>query len=358
MCPVRVRSGLVAVVAVSAVVSLNLSAPANTATAVEVGGRPVPIVGPSPTAGDAIASANVTLTPGALRAAVSGRVLVPDANPAVITVNGHPVGLDTPVHRNDRVEVTPGTDSVEPVDERRVVGTAPGLPRVETSLWNPGRPRVDTQTVGRVSGEVVSTALTETGVAARPETGKVVALTFDDGPDPKFTPAVMAILAEEGVKATFCVLGSAARRHPDMARAQIAAGHARCNHTVDHAHLPRLSPEGLTKQINGASDILTELDGAPPTIFRPPYGELSPQAIAAAQRAGMRVLTWNVDSDDYRKLAADKLLAKVMSAVKPGGVILLHDGGGDRTETVAALRPLIRALKAQGYTFATPTPAP
>ena len=81
---------------------------------------------------------------------------------------------------------------------------------------------------------------------------------------------------------------------------------------------------------------------------------MSPDAIAVARAGGMRVLTWNVDSNDYLKLAPEKLVANVMGAVKPGSVILLHDGGGDRAGTVAALRPLIRALKAQGYSFATP----
>src|SRR5918997_4457343 len=109
----RARWGVLAVVALGVLVSLNLSAPANTAMAVEVAGKPVPIVGPSPTAGDAIASANLPLSAGALRAVVSGRVLVPDANPATVMVNDRPASLETPLHRNDRVEVIAGADTVE-----------------------------------------------------------------------------------------------------------------------------------------------------------------------------------------------------------------------------------------------------
>ncbi len=334
--------------------SLQFSAPENDTMAVDVGGRAIPLSMPVPTVADALAAANVPVMPGALRAVVSGRVLVADATPATFTVNDRPAALETPLRRNDRVAMIPGTDTVEPVEERRVQGVPSGLPEVERALYVAGKPKIDLQVVGQVSGEVVSTTPVEPGAPAVPQTEKVVALTLDDGPDPKYTPDILRILAEEGVKATFCVVGTEMRRHPDLAREELAAGHARCNHTINHAHLPRLSHEGVVEQVKGNSDILTEIDGAAPTLFRPPYGELSPDAIAVVRESGMRVLTWNVDSQDYRKISADRILSNVMGAVKPGSVILLHDGGGDRSSTVAALRPMIRALKARGYSFATP----
>ncbi|MGI9023637.1 MAG: polysaccharide deacetylase family protein [Acidimicrobiales bacterium] len=348
----------VSVLAIAALGIVQLSTRADKGVAVEIDGRSVPLEGKAPTVADAIAEADVPMPPGAIRAAVSGRVLVAEAHPATVTVNGTPATLDTRVRRNDKVAVVPGADTVEPVDERRVEGTPPGLPDVERSLYISAKAKIDVQVVGRMSGEVVSTMAVDPGSPAVPVTDKVVALTFDDGPDPKFTPDVMKILAEEGVKATFCVIGSASKRHADMAQSQIAAGHARCNHTIDHAHLPRLSHDGVVNQIKGATDILTPIDGGAPRLFRPPYGELSADAIAVAHEAGMRVLTWNVDSEDYNKPSPERIVSNVMGAVKPGSVVLLHDGGGDRAGTVAALRPLIKALRAQGYSFATPVPTP
>jgi peptidoglycan/xylan/chitin deacetylase (PgdA/CDA1 family) len=272
-------------------------------------------------------------------------------------VNGLPASLSARMRPHDRVEARDGVDFVEPVDEHVVTGPVPGLPALETSLWRPGRQRVERRVVGRTSGEVVSVSVTPEQLAV-PETGKVIALTFDDGPDPQWTPEVLQILHDEGVRATFCVLGSSARRHPALVRAETDAGHTHCDHTVDHSHLPRLSHDDLVAQIKGAADVLASIDGVPPVLFRAPYGELSPDVFDVVHGANLRVLGWSVDPNDFAKPPAETIVTRVVSAVRPGGVVLLHDGGGDRTATVAALRPIIRALKDQGYTFSTPTTEP
>ncbi|MDQ6797873.1 MAG: polysaccharide deacetylase family protein [Actinomycetota bacterium] len=332
---------------------------ADSALAVDVDGHSVTLAKSSPTVADALAAAKVVAKAGSVRAAVSGREVVPGANPAKITVNGQVAALETRLRRDDKVQLTPGADTVEPVDARETPGPVPGLPDVERELWQPGKSSATRQMVGRISGEVVSATPGTPEVASRAVTDKVVALTFDDGPDPKYTPSILGILKDEGVPATFCVVGYSFRRYPDLLKAERDAGHAFCDHTLDHAHLPKLAHDGVVSQIQGASDqIVAILGGAPPAVMRPPYGEISPDAIAVAHAAGMRVLTWNVDSQDYNKPSPEKILSNVMTTVKPGSVVLMHDGGGDRSRTVAALRPMIRALKAQVYTFATTISVP
>jgi len=354
---VRARVWLSAALAVGIGVAATvvLLARPDQAVAVAVDGRSVTLNASSPTVGDALAVAHIAATVGVVRAVVSGRVIPTAADPARITVNGEPASLGTRLRRDDRVEVVPGPDTVEPVDERQVDGTFPGLPAVERELWRLGRAGASRQVVGRLSGEVVSTTPVAGEVESRPETDKVVALSFDDGPDPRWTPTILAILKEQGVPATFCVLGSAARRNVDLVRVERDLGHSLCDHTVDHSHLPRLSHDGIVSQLKGAADILATILGTPPSLFRPPYGELSTDVIAVARASGTRVLTWNVDSQDYRKPPVDTIVANVMTAVRPGSVVLMHDGGGDRSGTAAALRPLIAALRAEGYTFTTPT---
>ena len=183
----------------------------------------------------------------------------------------------------------------------------------------------------------------------------LVALTFDDGPDPRWTPAVLQILAEEGVVATFCTVGSAALSHPALIQAEAAQGHVPCDHTMGHdtglAHRPL---PVVMAEIHGQADNLRAILGSDPLLYRSPGGSMSPAVADVAHRRGMRVLHWTVDPSDYRGGPPERILAEVMTQVRPGSVILMHDGGGDRSATVAMLRPLIHQLKALGYVFTVP----
>ncbi len=357
-----VRSRTVVLVALAAAVGLTavfLLARTDSALAVDVDGHSVTLPKSSPTVAAALAVAHVSAKVGVVRAAVSGHEIPGHSIPASITVNGVPAALETRLKRNDKVQVTPGADTVEPVDEHQAPGPIPGLPDVERELWQPGSSTASRQTVGRLSGEVVSSTPGTPEVPSRAVTDKLVALTFDDGPDPKWTPSILSILKEEGVPATFCVVGYSVRKFPDLLNTERDLGHSFCDHTLDHTHLPKLPHDGVVNQVKGMSDLLVSmLGGAPPAVMRPPYGELSPDAIAVSHDNGMRVLTWNVDSQDYNKPSPAKIQSNVLTTVKPGSVVLMHDGGGDRANTVAALRPIIQALKAQGYRFVTPTTVP
>jgi peptidoglycan/xylan/chitin deacetylase (PgdA/CDA1 family) len=192
-------------------------------------------------------------------------------------------------------------------------------------------------------------------VPARPETDKVVALSFDDGPDPRWTPQVLAILRDEQVPATFCLVGSVVVRFPQLAAAEVAQGETVCDHTIHHdMYLDRRPHQQVVAEIQGGKDMVRQAAGVEPQFYRPPGGTLSPDIIAVAHEQGLRVLHWSVDPADYFRPPSDVLLRRILTKVGPGAVILLHDGGGDRSHTVAALRPLIDALKAQGYRFTTP----
>jgi peptidoglycan/xylan/chitin deacetylase (PgdA/CDA1 family) len=226
---------------------------------------------------------------------------------------------------------------------------------VERSLWRPGAPARQTQLVGQLSGEVVASLPVAPATPAQPESDKVVALTFDDGPNPTWTPQVLQILAREGVPATFCDVGRWASSRPDLVRAEVAQGDTVCDHTVDHdTSLDRASHERVAFEVGRGADMVEAAAGVRPLFYRPPAGILSPDVIATAHARGLRVLTWSLDPSDYLMPPPPVLLARILSQVRPGAVILLHDGGGFRANTVAILTPLIDSLEAQGYRFRTP----
>lgn len=324
--------------------------------AVEVNGRPVTIPTSTAKVGDLLAPAGVAARPGMVRSIVSGRPLLPNGNLAVVTLDGEPASLDTVMEGHRRVVTADGVDTVEAVEGRDTAGPLPGgAPAEEKALWRPGRPRVERSWVGVVSGEVVATMVVQPEAAAAPATGKVVALSFDDGPDATYTPQILEILKDEGVSATFCVVGTEARARPDLVKAEVAAGHTLCNHTVNHPNLSKRAADYVSNQLKTSTEILTSNGLPAPAVFRAPYGALSPTVIEAAHAQGMRVFGWSVDSIDYRRSKPDVLVRRVLDAVRPGSVILMHDGGGNRASTVAALRPIIQTLKARGYSFSTPT---
>lgn len=320
-----------------------------------VNGRKISVASKTWRVADALSAGGVTVRGGMFKSVITGRLLEPNGTPPILTVDGQPVTPNARVHPGSKIKAVDGSDSVEPVEERLAYGEPPALPPVLTSLWHPGRGPVEQQTVGKLSGEVVSRTPTGPALPPQPEQGKVLSLSFDDGPDPRYTPAILSILKDEGVPATFCVVGSSAQRHPELVRAETAAGHAICNHTMDHAHMTKRSHDDMLAQMVDCSQVVTSAGLPAPTLFRAPYGELSPDVIETVHAHQMEVLAWNIDPADYRKPASSTIVARVLAQLKPGGVVLMHDGGGERDRTVAALRPLIRTLKAQGWSFSTPT---
>lgn len=183
-----------------------------------------------------------------------------------------------------------------------------------------------------------------------------VNITIDDGPDPVWTPQVLQVLRENGVKATFCMVGTQARAHPDLVRTVVAAGHRLCDHTVSHdVTMDRKSEAYQSQQILDAERMITEASGGVrPLYYRAPGGAFTPYSRHLAASRGMRPLGWNIDSKDFERPGTAAIVATVKSEITNGPTLLFHDAGGDRSQTVAALREVLPWLKGQGYAFGFP----
>lgn len=180
-----------------------------------------------------------------------------------------------------------------------------------------------------------------------------VALTIDDGPDPRYTPQVLAILARYGIHATFCVVGIHARRYPELLADMVNQGHSLTNHSMTHPQpFAKLPPDRLQAEIVGGLEAIYDATGHTTTTFRSPGGDWSPAVYNQIGELGMTPIDWDVDPRDYTRPSVGFITAKLLRA-QPGDILLCHDGGGDRSETVAALRTVLPALQRRQLTFVT-----
>lgn len=180
-----------------------------------------------------------------------------------------------------------------------------------------------------------------------------IALTFDDGPGP-YTLRVLRALQAQHAPATFFQVGSQARTFTDAERAQIADPAAVIgNHTWSHRRLSTLSAHDQADELDGMSAQLQASSGRPPQLFRPPFGAFD--RTTERLLAGRHLLTvlWTVDSQDYERPGTRQIIRTVLAGARPGAIILLHDAGGDRSQTVAALPAIIRRLRAKHYALVT-----
>ena len=186
--------------------------------------------------------------------------------------------------------------------------------------------------------------------------GRTVALTFDDGPGP-FTGQVLDLLAQYHVQATFCQIGNQAAVNPALVKHILAAGHRLCDHTVDHPQPMRTLPHATqVHEITAAKEMISKAGGPGTQIrwFRAPGGDFSPENRRIAVQDGLRPLGWTVDPRDWSRPGVASIVATVKRELRPGGIVLMHDGGGDRSQTVAALRELLPWMTRQGYRFSLP----
>jgi peptidoglycan/xylan/chitin deacetylase (PgdA/CDA1 family) len=283
---------------------------------------------------------------------VLGRPLRPGIDAGYVTLDGrHETG--NPVLTNGQVlRVVDGKDRTEPLSHEVVPVPAgePGNPQF--FLGNAPGDQIVTR--GAMSGEVVSTVFRATGPVHRPQR---VALTFDDGPWPSATPSVLEILRRLRVRATFFDVGYLARARTDLVRPELEAGMVVGNHSWDHPITPPfrdLPRARIASEIRRASAELKAI-GAAPQLFRPPGGSYSPWILREAARQGVRVVLWSVDPRDWLPgTTARRIVHAVLSHVRPGSIILLHDGGGDRSATVRALPRIIRGIRKMGLAFGVP----
>jgi peptidoglycan/xylan/chitin deacetylase (PgdA/CDA1 family) len=172
--------------------------------------------------------------------------------------------------------------------------------------------------------------------------GKVLYLTFDDGPQVEWTPKILQVLAKHRAKATFFVLGREAAAHPDLIALTRAAGHRLGNHTWDHRMRTTLPPAKVRQEISA---------GVTSKCFRPPFRETNAHIEAIAASYHQRQVLWDVDTKDWSKPGTAKIERAILTGARPGAIVLLHDGGGNRAETVAALDSALTKLTRQGYTY-------
>lgn len=200
-----------------------------------------------------------------------------------------------------------------------------------------------------VTDALVRTHLTQLWAVTGGWGAAPVSLTFDDGPDPASTPQILDILDRYGVKATFFVVGQQVARHPGLAREIVARGHAIANHTWSHANLAGLSDAQIVSQVHRTSDAVVAATGRRPTCVRPPYGAANSRVVSRVASTAHLTVTWTVDPFDWKRPGAPAIVTRVMSGVRPGGIVLLHDGGGNRSQTIAALPWVIEGLQQRGF---------
>jgi len=187
---------------------------------------------------------------------------------------------------------------------------------------------------------------------------KVVALTFDDGPNPQATPLILDTLGEKGVRATFFVLGSHAERWPELVRRISHEGHQLGNHGYFHRKLQFKSPFYVSRDIRLGIRAIKRAGAPAPRYFRAPHGFRSPWTTPIANSYGERTVGWSLGVWDSDRPGVDEIVRRTLEGVSPGSIVLLHDGdgynpNGDRLQTAAALPRIIDRLKDEGYEFKT-----
>lgn len=187
---------------------------------------------------------------------------------------------------------------------------------------------------------------------------KKVALTFDDGPNPEYTPLLLTKLAEYRVSATFFLIGRNLKRHPDIGRRIVQEGHEFGNHTYNHRILPLLSSISVRNELASTHQLIADLLNVQPVFFRPPFGLLTRRVLDEVERFAYSAVVGDVFPLDTARPSYETIATRVLRRTQPGSIIILHDGyvgrfDRDKSQTVRALDGLIPALREQGYEFGT-----
>lgn len=188
--------------------------------------------------------------------------------------------------------------------------------------------------------------------AKLPPGKKVIALTFDDGPWPNSTAKVLDILKKNNIKGTFFVVGQNVKNYPDLTKRVVTDGHIIANHTWHHWY-HQMNAQVAAYEVANTTDIIYQTTGVKTSLFRPPGGNMRNGVAAYAKSNKYAVIMWSSDSMDYARPGVPRLINNIFREAKPGGIVLMHDGGGDRSHTVKALPEIINKFRKQGYEFVT-----
>jgi peptidoglycan/xylan/chitin deacetylase (PgdA/CDA1 family) len=179
---------------------------------------------------------------------------------------------------------------------------------------------------------------------------KQVALTFDDGPHPAWTPKLLAVLKKYHVKATFFVVGMRAEKNPELIRQEVADGHCIANHTYHHNRLAKDPVAMVSAEIQQCSAVIKQITGKAPRFFRPPGGTFDTQVTDTVDSLGYLTVLWTVNTGDFERPTAQVIEDRALRGVRNGAIFLFHDGV---PQTIEALPEIITKLRAQGYEFVT-----
>ena len=298
---------------------------------------------PYTTLGEALQQLHIQPVAGRL-VSIRGRVLRPSAEPGEVFLNGATTPDGTVLRAGDTITLVNGVDKVEGTIRKATMlpGKRPGDPEYSLARWRIKRVEV----VGRTSGDVAMLRFVPIG---EPTVRRQVALTFDDGPWPRYTREIVRVLKRHHAKATFFMIGENVSRWPSIARQVVRAGMVVGNHSWDHPLIPpfgQLTHQRVQAELSRTSDILRTVGVEHPSLFRPPGGDWSDQVVQQAEALGLRVVNWNVDPQDWRASRSPKQIARiVLSQVRPGAIVDLHDGGGNQRATAKALPRIIRGLR-------------
>jgi peptidoglycan/xylan/chitin deacetylase (PgdA/CDA1 family) len=227
--------------------------------------------------------------------------------------------------------------------------TARARPAVTPTPTPKPTPRPAAWTPGKLTA--LKTPVQELSQLSPPPPPKSIALTLDDGPHPKWTPRILDLLAEQQVRATFFIIGEQVKEHPKLTRRIADAGHQICNHTETHPmSIAGLSRKRVRTEIGDAHDRIADATGVVPQFFRSPGGAWSKTVLEVTAEHGMLPIDWAVDPRDWARPGVRRI-RKALLKGKDGEILLCHDGGGDRAQTLKALEDVIPKLKKRGLTF-------
>ncbi len=313
------------------------------------------------TAEDGARLLGFSLVPGD-RVDVQGEVLVREGGlPPLLMRNGQAVGPDEVIRGGDCLTVVPARDVREPVDTqvrllRPVLRNAAAREAAAAAGADTyvGLRRTER---GHFSGKLALTEITQVAplVAEGPDRRKLIALTFDDGPNPVHTPEILAILKQHQARATFFQLADCTGGREALVRAVIAEGHELALHSWGHPQYTKLSSAQVADNLRRCLTVFRSIAGPdlPLRWVRPPYGATNAGVKATIESLGLQQMLWNVDTNDWKRPGSSVIYQRIMSGARHGAVILMHDGGGNREGTVAAVRQAVPALQAKGFELVT-----
>ncbi|MHA7965730.1 polysaccharide deacetylase family protein [Paenibacillus sp. CAU 1782] len=277
----------------------------------------------------------------------------------LLLVTQHPVSLQAAIHtvNEDGLELRADAGTAQPAAKTKKTTAGKRNSQNKRQRHHKAKKRNTSKQKSGMSWIQLHQQFPETFMLNGSRDQMKVALTFDDVPDPRFTPAILDVLARYRICATFFVVGERAAKHPELVARMMREGHVIGNHSYNHAVFSKLTLDQFQWQLGKTNEILYRITGKKPTLLRPPYGELLTSQVKWSNERGYTVVNWDVDSEDWRNNPDSSLvIANIRKTLQPGSIILQHAGGGegqDLSGTINALPPLIEWLQGKGYSLVT-----